>query len=256
MPNVRKESRRLLTQARNLFNYGKPNPFPRTRRKAKPHVLRHRSDLEITSSLEFVASHVAKKFGEPFFVVQIGSFDGEVNDPITHLIRKYHWHGLLVEPQISAFKRLVNNYADQPQLRFENAAIDTKNGSRRMYVSTTGDTELASFDRNNMLRNAQSARDIAIHDAATITLSSLLKRHKVSRVDLLQIDAEGFDAQIIRSIDFEQFKPPIIRYEHYNLIERERSDCIRFLGNQGYQFLLEDIDTIAYCETASPQFIS
>ena len=34
-----------------------------------------------------------------FFVLEIGAFDGVLSDPIYKWIKKYKWHGILVEPQ-------------------------------------------------------------------------------------------------------------------------------------------------------------
>ena len=62
----------------------------------------------------------------------------------------------------------------------------------------------------------------------------------------VQIDAEGMDYQIIRSIDFQRIKPAIIRYEHMVLHERDRDACLELLEGHGCRFLLEDSDTTAY----------
>ena len=42
----------------------------------------------------------------------------------------------------------------------------------------------------------------------SITFDTLLRRHGVSRLDLLQIDAEGYDFEILKRIDFRAFDPP------------------------------------------------
>jgi len=78
------------------------------------------------------------------------------------------------------------------------------------------------------------------------TLETLLAKAKAPRgVDLLVIDAEGWDYEIIRSIDFAAVRPRIIRYEHQVLSERDRNACLALLAAQGYRFLLEDADTTA-----------
>ena len=64
-------------------------------------------------------------------------------------------------------------------------------------------------------------------------------------VDLVQIDAEGHDYEIIRSIGFDAVPPAIFRYEHALLSERDRNACLALLAKEGYRFLLEDFDTTA-----------
>jgi len=65
-------------------------------------------------------------------------------------------------------------------------------------------------------------------------------------IDLLQIDAEGYDYEIIRSIDFDTVKPAIIHYEHMVLSEADRNACLELLASHGYRIVLQDNDTLAY----------
>jgi len=46
------------------------------------------------------------------------------------------------------------------------------------------------------------------------TLSALLNKHNLSSPDLLVIDAEGYDFEILKTIDFAHTKPKYINYEH------------------------------------------
>ncbi len=246
MSKIGKETRRVLAQFGNVLGYGQFNPFPRTQRKAKPKILRTQPDWEISSSLEFLTTHVIQQRDTPFFVLQIGAFDGDFDDPIAGLIRKYGWRGLLVEPQPRAFEQLRKNYSDQTQLTFENAAIGDHDGTVKLYTMKDATSPLASFEHRHLVRHAQQPNDIIEHQVCSLTLSSLLQRHGIQHVDLLQIDVEGYDGQIIRSIDSSVLNPPIIRYEHANLLEAERCACIELLASRGYRFLLEDSDTIAY----------
>ena len=247
MGKVDKEARRLVGQVGNFVRHGRFNSFPRTQRKAKPDVLRAHPEWEIRSSLEFMAAHAVDDIGDLCFV-QIGAFDGEFDDPLAVLIRKYGWRGVLVEPQPAAVARLQENYADQPQLSFENAAIGDAERSVTMYTVRDGATPMASLDRRHLLRHCHRAAEIVEHQVPCLTLEALLRKHPLPRVDLLQIDAEGYDGQILRSINFDRLRPQLIRYEHANLVQSERNDCIQLLVSHDYRILLEDSDTIAYRE--------
>lgn len=246
MGRISKELRRLVGQVGNVARYGHFNPFPRTKRKAKPKSLRDHPEWEIGSALEFIVAHLSRQQETPFFVLQIGAYDGNFVDPIAGLIRLHGWHGLLVEPQPEAFKQLRENYRDQPQLRFENAAVGTEDCLITIYSLKGADSHLASLDRHHLVRHGERSGDIIEHRVQCLTLHTLLARHGIEHVDLLQIDAEGNDGSILHSIDFTTFRPPIICYEHANLVEAERNACIELLGKQGYRILLEDSDTIAY----------
>jgi FkbM family methyltransferase len=245
MTKLGREVRRVMAQIGDVVRHGQLNPFPRTERRAKPRILRAHPDWEIQSSLEFMATHALKDHGD-FFFVQIGAFDGEFDDPIAHLVRTYGWQGVLVEPQPAAFERLRQNYADQRQLKFENVAIGENDGDVALYSLRGQATHLASFQRQHLLRHATRPADIIEQKVTCITLNTLLQKHNLPRVDLLLMDAEGFDARLLHSIDFDTFTPTIVRYEHSNLLNRERCQCIELLSSHGYRILLEDCDTIAY----------
>ena len=83
------------------------------------------------------------------------------------------------------------------------------------------------------------------------TVESILRQHGFDTVDLLQIDAEGYDYEIIKTIDFQQLRPSIIAFEQLHLSERDRDNCIELLASHGYRFLVERMDVIACLENAT-----
>jgi hypothetical protein len=53
--------------------------------------------------LDLVLKHVASLTPD-FFFIQIGANNGMTGDPIRKYILKYHWRGILVEPQPDIFQ--------------------------------------------------------------------------------------------------------------------------------------------------------
>ena len=43
----------------------------------------------------------------------------------------------------------------------------------------------------------------------------IIRDNNYKRVDLFQIDAEGYDADIIFMFDFEEYRPRLIQYEQH-----------------------------------------
>ncbi|HEY7192277.1 MAG TPA: FkbM family methyltransferase, partial [Gemmatimonadales bacterium] len=76
----------------------------------------------------------------------------------------------------------------------------------------------------------------------------LAREHRLERCDLIQIDAEGFDGQIVRTIDFQAVQPSIVRFEHVHLSNRECDDCIELLASHGFRFIGQRRDIIAVRE--------
>jgi len=228
-----------------------------------PEPLIERTDRRLSATLEMVVAHYLLSHGDLFFV-QIGAYDGIANDALGPLILKNRWPGILVEPQPDACQRLRETYRNEPQIRVENVAIGERDEERAFYtVDTAGGNlpdwagQLASFDRDVILRHKVHIPDlerrIVSRPVKCLTLGSLLKSAGAEKVDLLQIDAEGYDAQIIRSIDFGAVKPAILRYEHRHLSADDQNRTVQLLVDKGYWLSVEPADTLAYLNGGSPK---
>lgn len=143
----------------------------------------------------------------PVYFVEIGANDGEAGDPIYRRAIRYQWSGLLVEPIPDYFRRLQENYEGNPNVRFENAAIDREHGIRTMYRK--GDLSSSS-----LMLNQNFADGVYKEEAVRVmSLEGLLQKHGVRQIDLLQIDAEGKDLEIIEDLDFTKYFPSVINFE-------------------------------------------
>jgi hypothetical protein len=106
----------------------------------------------------------------------------------------------------------------------------------------------ASFDRGHLRRHNIAASDIGAIRVPCHTVESALRIAGLTSVDILQIDAEGYDWQILKSIDFRRVRPAIVRFEYRNLPPAEADACLAFLAGHGYRFLLERRDIVAIRE--------
>jgi FkbM family methyltransferase len=153
---------------------------------------------------------------------------------------------VLVEPQPTAFHRLRQTYADQPQVTLVNAAIAERPGTRTLYCPRQGDAMVSSFDRRHLVRHGIRSSEIVARSVSCHTVAGVLEAAGMTRVDLLQIDTEGYDYQILQSIDFAAMGPVIVRFEFRHMSRRHANACIKLLAGHGYRFLVEASDIIAY----------
>jgi hypothetical protein len=79
-----------------------------------------------------------------------------------------------------------------------------------------------------------------------LTFDTLFQEIGIEQVDLLQIDAEGFDAEILRLFNLPARKPAIVRFEHKHLSIEDHEKSIGLLANQGYRIAATGSDTLAY----------
>jgi hypothetical protein len=52
----------------------------------------------------------------------------------------------------------------------------------------------------------------------------------IEYLDLLQIDAEGYDVELLKLFDFERMRPPIVHYEHKKLSAKESDEAVELLA--------------------------
>lgn len=180
-----------------------------------------------------------------FFVIQVGACDGLMDDPICNYIKKYRWRGILIEPQRQEFERLRLNYDGIDNLIFENVAIADVDGVRPLYKVDSIEAEcewqrgIATFYPTPNLEEL----GMAVEMVQCITFDTLINRHQVKRIDLLQIDVEGYDYEILKLLDLTKIKPRLIRYEHRHLSLSDMASCRNYLVQNGYKVLQMQFDT-------------
>jgi FkbM family methyltransferase len=210
-----------------------------------------------------------------FFFVQVGAHDGisNVDDVLRDYVIRFSLRGLLVEPQARVFAELQENYKGRSGLNFENAAIGRDNGSQQLYTIKKNldflayANQVASFNLDHVRKMLEKHfRHEATHDVVqritelglsvddcievetvkTYTFESVLNKHGVRSIDLLQIDTEGFDYEVIKMANLRKFRPTLINYEHEHLSDGDQLECWRDLRALGYRLFTRGGDTCAY----------
>ncbi len=199
------------------------------------------------------------------FFVQIGSNDGINGDPLRELIvGNEEWKGIFVEPVQYAFDRLRSNYTSESRFVFENVAIAEHIGEADFfYVSENAKRELPNlpywydqlgcFNRDHLVKHLNGNLEpfIIKQRVKCETLSSLLHRNRVAKVDLLHIDVEGFDYRVLKQIDFIRYRPEIILFEHEHLNPDDKRSARALLTRSGYTLQQVGSDTVAVHGSAS-----
>lgn len=200
----------------------------------------------------------ARALPEAVFV-QIGSNDGEQLDPLRPHILRRRWRGVMVEPVPHVFARLRSNYGHlTDRVALENVAIADCVGELPFHhLAPVADHEveglprwydaLGSFRREIVLKHDAFIPDIEDRMVTTpvpcIRFDGLCDRHRLDRVDLLHIDTEGYDFELLKSIDWLRYRPVLVIYEHLHLTPTERRDCLQLMADAGYGALEEHMDT-------------
>jgi FkbM family methyltransferase len=203
------------------------------------------------------------------YFIQVGANDGLVRDPLIHLITLHkNWKGVLLEPLPDVYNReLKPLHRKRPRLLLINAALasEVKHAViyRIAFSKKRWATGLTTFRKETLLskindgyveRCARKYGDtlpanrnqwITEQTIRCITFEQILTESGFPRIDLLQIDAEGFDLEIIRMIPFHLIKPYVISFEHEHLSMDDKATCFELLQKQGYQLIVLQRDTVA-----------
>jgi FkbM family methyltransferase len=209
-----------------------------------PPIIIRDPSLIVRSSLRYVVANELITNPRMTFL-QIGAFDGVGEDDLRELVKTHNLRGVMVEPQPSAFARLQQTYRNQRQVTLLQAAIAESEGTRDLYCHRNHASMAASFDRQHLRKHGISDRDIVAQPVPCHTIESALRVGGLTNVDLLQIDAEGYDWPIIRSIDLSRIQPRMIRFEYRHMSDADADACVTHLAAHGYRFLLESNDIIA-----------
>ena len=75
---------------------------------------------------------------------------------------------------------------------------------------------IASFDashweKTTLIPNSSYLDQVKVK---CVSFADFIKSNAIEKLDLLLLDTEGYDFQILMSIDFSSVKPRIIRFEH------------------------------------------
>ena len=200
--------------------------------------------------------------------LQVGANDGFFHDPLYKFIRRYGWKGVLLEPQQDVFIRYLQRlYKGVDGVTPVNAALDHADGYRPVYkiafsnsrwatglTTFSYDTIRAAIDSGHVERSARrhgeslpSDREAYVTEQQVKCISpeTLIRTYRLKPLDWVQIDAEGYDFEIIKMLDVGQLSPEVIVFEHTHLPEKEYQECRKHLVQNGYSLSRISENTIA-----------
>jgi FkbM family methyltransferase len=194
------------------------------------------------------------------FFIQIGACDGASFDPIYKFVVRNHKkvRGIVIEPLSDYFKELQRNYKKYPNIVPVPLAIH--NAQKEMILYRVNPSRMkdlpkwakgiASFNRNHHKLLGIPSDLIIQEKVPCISFAQLLDDYRVEKIDLMQIDTEGYDGEVILGIDFNYIKPKIIHFEHglpSGIMGKEQFlKVIDVLHKNGYELAFEKYDAIAY----------
>jgi FkbM family methyltransferase len=144
---------------------------------------------------------------------------------------------------LDIFNKLVINYsAFKNKLIFKNIGISLekeinlykskiKSLSDDIYESSVASSN-KNITANQLGKNISDIEKIAV---PCLTLDEVIIENSFQEFDILQIDTEGYDLNILKTIDLSKYSPTIIQFEHGHLTVNDCSLIAEHLSLSNYQ---------------------
>lgn len=199
-------------------------------------------------SLSDLLDRFSRSIGNGFTVIQVGANDGITHDPIHKFIKRDRWTGVLLEPQKDVFEQKLSKlYRKHPEINAINCALGDEDGSTNIYKigfsTARWATGLASFNRAHLLEAFESghvikqaakegitipedtAKYIVAEKVKVLCPETILSKYNLSKIDMLQIDAEGFDFEVVKLFKIDKTNPKLVCFESSHLSKEEYAEC-------------------------------
>ena len=138
--------------------------------------------------------------------VDIGA-NHPVIDSVTKHFSERGWTGVNVEPLPKLYALLVE---DRPRDTNLQAAVSDQPGPATLFAFYDRHHGLSSLSPDAATAAGVPASELVVD---TLTLAEVFAEHAGGPVDFLKIDVEGFEAQVIRSGDWESYRPRVVVVE-------------------------------------------
>ena len=203
-------------------------------------------------------------------IVIVGANDGKTNDPIYSFVmrRPGATHILLIEPNKALIPYLRSNYSSHPSHQVANCAIGEE-GTLTLYAvkqeywdrfqpdyakgwpSYRAATGITSAIRSHLEKaleceNLDPDEAIEVLSIPAKQLKTLLEELEwPTPIDVLQIDAEGYDDVVIFNSNLNDTSPTLVLFESHNM-PREKLKALKdHLSKQRYRTYNAGADSLA-----------
>jgi FkbM family methyltransferase len=155
------------------------------------------------------------------FFIEAGANDGVRQSNTLYFERYRGWHGLLIEPiphlankcKKNRPKAIVENCAlvasDYPDSHIEMQYCDLMSMIKGALDVSIADEHMEK-SRKALLKRGE---DTYIISVPVCTLSALLDKHGIKKVDFLSLDVEGYEPEALKGIDFSRHRPRFMLIE-------------------------------------------
>lgn len=165
------------------------------------------------------------------FYVDVGAFAPKTFSN-TYALYRRGWRGINIDPtpgSMLPFKVL------RPRDVNLEVAVGEKDGSMPFYrlgIRSVLNTTSRETAQQYAEKHGLSIREVQV---PVRRLASVLAEHVTKEVDLLSVDVEGADLAVLRSNDWNRWKPRVLVVEDHSFEPGKHTDVAEYLAGLGYR---------------------
>lgn len=197
---------------------------------ARPFMKRSASQQGEDLILDRLLSRLlGKNLWSPGIYVDVGAYHA-IDHSVTYLLYKRGWQGIAFDPSTQTEKSFK---IWRPRDTFICKAVGEADKVEVSFYTPINASNMSLVNTKYPEKEADY-RKILVQQ---VNLTQELKRHNISKVDVLNVDIEGAEMEVLKTFDFDYFKPSIVAIEiHGNDIQRAlATEEAVFLLSRGYR---------------------
>ena len=182
---------------------------------------------------KFITNYFKKKTNG--FYIDVGCYH-PLDGNNTHLLHKKGWSGINID--INFYSISLFNFLRKNDTNIHSGISDKKDNLIMYYrkeinMLNTLDSKIAKI----RFKNGYKKKKVSVN-----TLNFFIKKNykKLKKIDFLNIDVEGSERSVLRSLDFNRYKPQLICIEIHNtknLNDLKSNSIYKYLINKGYKMV-------------------
>ena len=189
-------------------------------------------------------------------LIQVGANDGIRFDELKKYIKKEDVKSILIEPVNDYYNKLKESYSNNSNIFLENCAVTETKGEINIYkvnkdfISIYDDhvRGINSLDRNHLIKHKIKPKHISLEKVKCMSINDIILKHNISKLDLVYIDAEGYDGNIVINLLEITEQKPIIIFEFIHIEHNIFKIVMNRLNENGYKCFKVNENIICFNE--------
>ena len=162
----------------------------------------------------------------------------------TYLLHRRGWHGVNIDAAPGSMKAFTRMRPGDINLE---VGITAREETRAFHVFNEPALNTFDAERARTL-DRPPYKVLQVCQVRCAPLAKILREHSIGAIDLLSIDAEGFDFEVLQTVDWEVARPKVVITEHFSrdLTELFASELHAYMTARGYQLSAKTFNSLFY----------